>query len=171
VAGSSGGGGEGLAEFLRLLGNRRVPKGSIIMIYSASHLADVGVAAYAEHLVEASEQLNEKLGKETLVAPLPPVLLGGCTLHRPQSGEELLRADNVVGLLLKGGSRGTWRRAPYPPLPPSSTWALRARKIGRRGGSPCPAGTKAIRRGAVEEKTVGPCPAQSDLSLSQWKKS
>jgi hypothetical protein len=66
-------------EFLRLLGNRRVPKGSVILLFSASHLADVGVSAYAEQLVEASEWLREKLGRETLVAPLPPVLLGGCT--------------------------------------------------------------------------------------------
>jgi hypothetical protein len=65
-------------EFLRLLGNRRVPKGSVIMLFSASHLANVGVAEYAEQLIEASKRLKDKLGKETLVAPLPPVLLGGC---------------------------------------------------------------------------------------------
>jgi uncharacterized membrane protein YgcG len=39
----------------------------------------VGVAAYAEMLVEAISQIKTKLGKETLVAPLPPLLLGGCT--------------------------------------------------------------------------------------------
>jgi hypothetical protein len=66
-------------EFFRLLGNRRVPKGSVILIFSASCLGDVGVAAYAEMLVEAISQIKTKLGKETLVAPLPPLLLGGCT--------------------------------------------------------------------------------------------
>jgi hypothetical protein len=49
------------------------------LLFSASHLADVEVSAYAEQLVEASGQLGEKLGRETLVAPLPPVLLGDCT--------------------------------------------------------------------------------------------
>jgi hypothetical protein len=33
-------------EFIRLIGNRRVPPGTTILLFSASHLGAVGTAAY-----------------------------------------------------------------------------------------------------------------------------
>jgi hypothetical protein len=38
-------------EFLTSLGNRRVPPGSVVFIFSASYLAEAGIAAYAEELL------------------------------------------------------------------------------------------------------------------------
>jgi hypothetical protein len=65
-------------EFLVTLGNRRFSPGSVIMIFSFSHLCNVGLSAYIEDLLLAEKVLTEKLGKETKVTPLPPMLLGGC---------------------------------------------------------------------------------------------
>jgi hypothetical protein len=38
-------------ELFKLLGNRRVPKGSAVLIYSASYLAEAGIAAYVEEFL------------------------------------------------------------------------------------------------------------------------
>jgi hypothetical protein len=64
-------------EFLRLLGNRRVPQGSTILIFSASHLANVGLAAYCSDLLKARDKIWKQTGNKTVVGPLPPILLGG----------------------------------------------------------------------------------------------
>jgi hypothetical protein len=64
-------------EFLSALGNRRFSPGSIILMFSFSHLRNVGLTAYIEDYLAAEKMLIEKLGKETRVAPLPPMLLTG----------------------------------------------------------------------------------------------
>jgi hypothetical protein len=63
--------------FLQKLGNRRVPPGSVILIFSASFLQMVGLELYAAELVQAQNRIHSVLGKETICQPLPPVLLGG----------------------------------------------------------------------------------------------
>jgi hypothetical protein len=65
-------------ELFKLLGNRRVPKGSTILIYSAAYMAEAGIVAYVEEFLAVRSMIHEKLGKATRVLPLPPILLGGC---------------------------------------------------------------------------------------------
>jgi hypothetical protein len=65
-------------ELITRVGNRRLPKGTLIMVFSASCLSEIGTEAYARQLVLATKSLQEKFGKATKVLPLPPVFLGGC---------------------------------------------------------------------------------------------
>jgi hypothetical protein len=64
-------------EFFSRLGNRRVPPGSAVLLFSMSWLADTGVVGYAEELIAMRMMIQDKLGKATRVLPLPPVTLGG----------------------------------------------------------------------------------------------
>jgi hypothetical protein len=63
--------------FLQKLGNRRVPPGSVIMIFSAAFLATAGLELYTLELVESEKRIHNVLGRETIFQPLPPVLLRG----------------------------------------------------------------------------------------------
>jgi hypothetical protein len=82
-------------EFIRKIGNRRVPPGTTILMFSASHLGMVGTAAYAEDYLEAEKMLKEKFGPLTRVGPLPPVMLGGC------DNEALIRSIYELGFWLE----------------------------------------------------------------------
>jgi hypothetical protein len=64
-------------EFLGQFGNRLFPSGGIILIFSAAHLANVGLVAYIQDLLAAETKLQARLSKETRVQPLPPLLLQG----------------------------------------------------------------------------------------------
>jgi hypothetical protein len=67
-----------LVEYLLgFVGNRRMPPGSIILIGSVAHLADVGISAYISDIIEASTQLRSALGRDVKVGVLPPLLLTG----------------------------------------------------------------------------------------------
>jgi hypothetical protein len=67
-----------LVEYLLgVVGNRRMPPGSIILIGSVAHLADVGISAYISDIIEATTQLRSTLGREVKVGVLPPLLLTG----------------------------------------------------------------------------------------------
>jgi hypothetical protein len=63
--------------FLEKLGNRRVPPGTVVLIFSAAYLAETGIVNYCEELISCMDLIQSKTGKETIVAPLPPMLLGG----------------------------------------------------------------------------------------------
>jgi hypothetical protein len=63
--------------FLEKVGNRRVPPGTVVMLFSAAYLAETGIVNYCEELVSCIELIKSKIGKETIVVPLPPMLLGG----------------------------------------------------------------------------------------------
>jgi hypothetical protein len=65
-------------ELEHLVGNRRIPAGNIVLMFSASHLAKVGLSAYIMDHVEASNRIKSKWGRETRVGALPPLLLAGC---------------------------------------------------------------------------------------------
>jgi hypothetical protein len=68
-----------LAEELMIrVGNRRVPQGSLILLSSITHLSNVGLSAYIADYLEATRILQERLGRETGIAALPPLLIGGC---------------------------------------------------------------------------------------------
>jgi hypothetical protein len=73
-------------EFIAQLGNRRFTPGSVILIFSGSHLAHVGTAAYAADILEVEKLLHEKLSREAVVMPLPPIFLAGLR------GESAVRA-------------------------------------------------------------------------------
>jgi hypothetical protein len=100
-------------EFLGRVKNRRIPKGSIVLLFTASHLADVGLAMYTEDLLAARKMIKEKTGMGTLVSPLPPMLLGGCSdpallrsiyeltvwAHDFFEGEEAFMEDSMISSL------------------------------------------------------------------------
>jgi hypothetical protein len=73
-------------ELVKQVGNRRIPKGSIVLAFSAAHLINVGLAQYAADLVEMGEEVKNKFGGETLFQPLPPIILDGIR------DEQLVRA-------------------------------------------------------------------------------
>jgi hypothetical protein len=73
-------------ELVKQVGNRRLPKGSIVLAFSAAHLTNVGLAQYAADLVEMGEAVKNKYGGETLFQPLPPIILDGIR------DEQLVRA-------------------------------------------------------------------------------
>jgi hypothetical protein len=64
-------------EFLVQLGNRRFPPGGIIMLFSYSHMSNVGLTAYIEDFFAAEKMIKDKLGRDTKVKPLPPMLMSG----------------------------------------------------------------------------------------------
>jgi hypothetical protein len=64
-------------KLLKDIGNRRIPPGSIVLIGSISHLADVGLSAYIEDLIEAERKIKASLSKDVKVGPLPPTTLTG----------------------------------------------------------------------------------------------
>jgi hypothetical protein len=65
-------------ELLNLVGNRRVPPGSIVLLFSPTHLTTVGLTAYIGNHLAATKKIQDRLGRETRVAPLPPLLLASC---------------------------------------------------------------------------------------------
>jgi hypothetical protein len=52
--------------FLRKLGNRRVPAGSVILLFSASFLQQAGLELYTAELVQAEARIHAVIGKETI---------------------------------------------------------------------------------------------------------
>ena len=63
--------------FLELLGDRRLCGGSILLIFSASHLARVGITAYIEDMVTAKRRLTTRIGNTSHVSAAPPMLMCG----------------------------------------------------------------------------------------------
>jgi len=51
--------------------------GSLILLGSASHLANVGLAAYTDDYHQATQIIGARLGKKVYVRPAPMILLGG----------------------------------------------------------------------------------------------
>jgi hypothetical protein len=64
-------------KLLKDMGNRRTPPGSVVLIGSISHLADVGLSAYIEDLIEAERRIKTSLSRDVKVGPLPPTTLTG----------------------------------------------------------------------------------------------
>jgi hypothetical protein len=52
--------------------------GSMVLIFSASHMATAGTAGYIEDLLAASAQIKSVLGQHVMVAPAPQLFMGGC---------------------------------------------------------------------------------------------
>jgi hypothetical protein len=69
-------------ELIKLIGNRRVPMRSTVLMFSATFMAETGLVSYTEEFLAVAMVLREKIGKSTVVLPLPPIVLGG-SQHRP----------------------------------------------------------------------------------------
>ena len=62
---------------LDLLNGRVLNPGSIVLIFSATHLAQVGLTAYVTDLVAAKRRLYSSVGKDVYFAAAPPLLITG----------------------------------------------------------------------------------------------
>jgi hypothetical protein len=49
----------------------------VLLLFSASHLANVGLAQYTVDLLDAIQKLKGSVGRDTSCLPLPPIILGG----------------------------------------------------------------------------------------------
>jgi hypothetical protein len=65
-------------ELMAKIGKRRLPPNALILMYSASCLAEIGTATYTKELLHVFRVLQDKFGKATKIKPLPPLFLGGC---------------------------------------------------------------------------------------------
>ena len=63
--------------FLELTEGRSLVRGSVVLMFSASHLANAGLAAYIEDLVAAKKRVLGALGKDIYFSAAPPMLLPG----------------------------------------------------------------------------------------------
>jgi hypothetical protein len=68
--------------FVDLMTGVNVPVGSLVLISSASHLADIGVAAYAEELTRCIRFLLQSFSNRIDVKHGVSVLLDGCNSGR-----------------------------------------------------------------------------------------
>jgi hypothetical protein len=64
-------------KLIKDVGNRRIPPGSVILIGSISHLADVGLSAYIGDLIEAEKRIQSSFSRDVKVGLLPPTTLTG----------------------------------------------------------------------------------------------
>ena len=65
-------------EFVDLARRNMACEGSVLLLGSVSHLADVGTTEYALDLARASRRIQYMLGDSIRVLPLPTMLMGGC---------------------------------------------------------------------------------------------
>ena len=86
-----------LNTFKELVGERDlgVPVGSVILLGSASHLASVGTAVYAEELILVFKSLRQMLDGEVYIMHCPPMLMDS------SSNAALLRAIFEVAVWIK----------------------------------------------------------------------
>jgi hypothetical protein len=66
------------SEFLNLGRGYTLGTGSVVLIFSASHMAMAGTAGYVEDLLSASAQIRSVLGQHIKVAPAPHLFIAGC---------------------------------------------------------------------------------------------
>ena len=81
---------------LDLLEGRKLCPGSLILLFSVTHIAQVGIAGYIEDLVASKKRLTEKLGDSIYVSTAPPLLL--CGLDREESIRDIFNLQEwIVG--------------------------------------------------------------------------
>jgi hypothetical protein len=66
------------SEFLNIVRGYTLGEGSLVLIFSAAHMATAGTIGYIEDLLSASAQIRSVLGQHILVAPAPPLFTSGC---------------------------------------------------------------------------------------------
>ena len=80
---------------LDLLEGRKLCPGSLILLFSVTHIAQVGIAGYIEDLVSARKRLKEKLGDSIYVSAAPLLLL--CGLDREESIRDIFDLQEWIG--------------------------------------------------------------------------
>ena len=66
-----------VSTLLELLEGRKLDSGSTILLFSATHLAHVGIAGYIEDLVATRKRITAALGNNIYVSTAPPLLMCG----------------------------------------------------------------------------------------------
>jgi hypothetical protein len=153
--------------FLQKLGNRRVPPGSLILIFSESFLQTVGLELYAAELVQAQNRIHTVLGRETIFQPLPPILLGGTddpALTR--SIWELITWSDQYFTSNDYLERSSIRLSRY-----FSSLAQGRERNWRQEGMPCPLSRRRRSGSGPAKERPGPCPVQSKRSRQTWRQS
>ena len=69
----------------------KLPVGSVAVMFSASHLANVGNMAYTQALANKARRLRNIFGASLTVAVAPPLLMNGTMM--PQLRRSLLEVD------------------------------------------------------------------------------
>ena len=108
--------------FIDVLGDRKLAGGGIVMLFSATHLSNVGLTAYIEDFVTARRRLLTALGPNIYFTAAPPLLLGGTEnteliknifalvgwSNSTMAEEVRLDASNdtALGVILENGSGG-----------------------------------------------------------------
>ena len=93
--------------FLELLEGRSLASGSLVLIFSATHLANVGLAAYIEDLVATKKRILGGLGRDIHFSPAPPMLLYG-TGNRDLIWQTGLKAGPLRNSTLRTATGGPW---------------------------------------------------------------
>ena len=93
-----------LVAVLIKIGRGKLPAGSVVAMFSASHLANVGTAAYTQALANEARRLRNIFGANLTVAAAPPLLMNGTSMPRLcrsllEVGAWLktLKEDNITG--------------------------------------------------------------------------
>jgi hypothetical protein len=82
-----------------LMSGRQIAAGSVVLLTSASNMADAGTAGYTEGLMGAIQLLRRTLGDHINYGPLPNILFNGAS-------EELIRTNLEVGAWAQQAFRG-----------------------------------------------------------------
>jgi hypothetical protein len=68
-----------VSTFISMVGRRRLPGSSIVLMLQVGHLSNVGLESYVGDHLAAEQKIRSRFGKETMVGLLPPLLLAGST--------------------------------------------------------------------------------------------
>jgi hypothetical protein len=63
--------------FISMVGQRKLPGASIVLLLSVCHLSNVGLEGYVADHLAAEQRIWSSFGKETKIGLLPPLLLAG----------------------------------------------------------------------------------------------
>jgi hypothetical protein len=74
--------------------------GSVILVLSPAHLANVGISAYISDYLSMADNLVRRFGREIRVGPLPPFLLAG--VHHSTVVRELFEFITWTGIYYDG---------------------------------------------------------------------
>ena len=72
-----------VSTLLELLEGRKLGSGSIILLFSATHLSYVGIAGYIEDMVAARKRISAVLGGDIYMSTAPPLIM--CGMEREET--------------------------------------------------------------------------------------